>query len=160
MSHFGKKKNSTPVILWFNIVFRFIRFLPALFRLFSWDLFTEEWPETPGPACRDHPPDGRKDRKAQPWEKCVGAQQPHNSKYNMFFRGQVSHTKPTFAGCLPEPALVFIAWLISTWLIFTQVWERDCYLFSLTEKRPLSKKVSLPSVIEHVAAEMCTLFFF
>lgn len=37
----GKKKNSAPVILWFNI-FRFIRLLPALFRLFSRDLFAEE----------------------------------------------------------------------------------------------------------------------
>lgn len=43
-------ENNTPVILWFQIVFRFIRLLPALFRLFSRDLFTEEWPETTGTA--------------------------------------------------------------------------------------------------------------
>lgn len=66
------EKNSAPVILWFNIVFRFIRLLPAFFRLSSRDLFTEEWPEMPGTACRDHSPDGKKDREAQPGEKCLG----------------------------------------------------------------------------------------
>lgn len=149
------EKNSAPVILWFNIIFRFIRLLPALFRLFSRDLFTEEWPETPGTACRDHPPNGKKDRKAQPWEKCVGTQQPHNSEYTVFFWGQVSHLKPTFPWCLPELGTVRLAWLMSAWLILTQALERECYL-PFMEKRQLRENVSLPRVLELGAAEMWT----
>lgn len=71
-------ENSAALILRFQIAFRFIRLLPAVFRLSCGDLSAEEWPETPGTARPDHPSDGKKAGKAQPREKCLGTQQPHN----------------------------------------------------------------------------------
>ena len=94
-SHFGKILPEYFCGFW--IVFRVIRLLPAVFRLCSWDLSTEECPETTTTACRDHPPDGKQNRKAQPWEKCLGTPQPRNSESSMCFRGQVAPLKGVFS---------------------------------------------------------------
>ena len=137
------------------MVFRFIRLLPALFRVFSRDLSTEEWPETTSSACRDHPPDGKQDRKAQPWEKCLGTQQPHNSEPSMCFRGQVAYSEVSFTSCFAEPGPVLNAFPVSTWLLVTQALERDV-ISPFFRRGNWVRKFSLPRVTEMVTAETWT----